>query len=197
MREVINGLCLPFIKSETSQLDVTDILVSAVEKSNIEVLQGLTFDEVFQSTLDGATLTVAVVVGNVVYIAHVGDNRAYLISEGGIKQITRDHTIPQALVEHGHIAPGEAKNHDMTKVLYRYVGAETIDPDLCSLSLLPGSHLLICSDGVWRQAEDEEIFSTLVNHPRPQEACDKLVSLANAHGGEDNVTVILVEISTG
>jgi len=198
MQEVIGKIDIPILNSEPGQSDLYDLLRAGVEKANVEVLNGMTFDELFGSTLDGTTLTVALVVGRMAYIANAGDNRAYLFSNTPthMEQITHDHTMVQVLVDKAHITPEEAQGHPMARVLYRYVGAETIDVDIYTHSLIPGAKLLLCSDGLWRQVRDNEIASVVTTNTHPQIVCGELIRLANANGGEDNVTVVVVEMPT-
>lgn len=194
-REIVGNAHSLFFAADGSPLNAHDALVPALEKANIEVRQGLTFDDLSQDTLDGAVLTAAAVIGNTVSLVHIGDNRAYVVSDAGIEQITRDHTLGQRLVELGHITRQEARSHPHKHIWYRFLGGEhEFESDTYSRALTPRSKILLCTDGLWQQVEEAEIFGAITGHSRPQDACDTLVSLANAHGGEDNVTVIVVNM---
>jgi serine/threonine protein phosphatase PrpC len=146
----------------------------------------------------GTTLVAALVIGDTAHIANVGDSRTYLITDDGtIRQITTDHSLVERLVALGQIEPDEARIHPQRNVIYRTIGdKEYAEVDFFSQKLNPGDSLLLCSDGLSGKAEDTEIWR-LVNRSRsPQEACEQLVQTANDHGGDDNITVIIVQASS-
>jgi protein phosphatase len=136
-----------------------------------------------------------VIIGDLAYIAHVGDSRIYLIHRGSIEQITRDHSLVQRLIELGQLTPEEAVDHKQPNVLYRALGQnELVEVDTLTRRLPPYSCLLLCSDGLWNQVSDDEILDIIMKHTNPQEACAKLIALANMRGGIDNVTAILLKL---
>lgn len=146
----------------------------------------------------GTTLVAALLIGDTAYIANVGDSRAYLIAnDDSIRQITTDHSLVERLVALGQISPGEARIHPQRNVIYRTVGdKKEAEIDFFVEKLNPGDSLLLCSDGLSGKVEDAEIWQ-LVDHARsPQEACEQLVQAANDDGGDDNITVIIVQAST-
>lgn len=142
----------------------------------------------------GTTLTAAVVIGQQVTVAHVGDSRAYLLHPGGYHEvITRDHSLVKRLEELGHITPEEAASYPNRNVLYRAVGqGDSLDIDVYTFSLAPSDYLMLCSDGLWGVVSDEKIARILQESPTLEKACEKLVEAANEGGGPDNVSVILV-----
>jgi len=141
----------------------------------------------------GSTVVVAAVVGNHVYVGHVGDSRLYLINTGGISQKTEDHSIVHRLVKMGVIQPEEAETHPQRDVLTKAVGTQrNVEPDTLSFSLTPGDTLLLCSDGLTKHLTDAEIHAIIQNDVFPQRACDHLINQANFAGGEDNITVVVV-----
>jgi PPM family protein phosphatase len=143
----------------------------------------------------GTTCTAVVVLGDRAYVAHVGDSRAYMITKDGLEQITRDHSMVQRLLELGQLTPEEAATYSRRNELYRALGfKDVLEVDALSRRLPPGSRMLLCSDGLWNHVEGPEIFNIVLNHPNPQEACNKLVALANTRGGTDNITVILLRM---
>jgi PPM family protein phosphatase len=166
---------------------VVEALVSAVQKANAEVMQ--TVPE------GGTTVTAVAIVNDLAHFAHVGDSRAYLIThEGNVEQITRDHSLVQRLIELDQLTPEEAADHPQKNVLYRAIGqSETLEVDTLTRRLPPNSRLLICSDGLWSQVTHEEIYQAVMDN-QPQEACDKLVALANTRGGTDNITAIVLKV---
>jgi serine/threonine protein phosphatase PrpC len=144
----------------------------------------------------GTTLTAALLIGSTPYIAHVGDSRAYLSHEpAGLSQITHDHSIAAALAEAGVIGPEDVSTHPRRNVLYRCLGHKpTVEVETCVVPLADGDRLLLCSDGLWGMVRDPQIAS-IVSAPTsgtPQKA-DMLVRAALAGGGEDNVSVIVVQ----
>ncbi len=143
----------------------------------------------------GTTVTAALVLGQQLTIGHVGDSRAYLLyNDQRIDAITRDHSLVRRLEELGQITAAEAAVHPQRNVLYRALGqGETLDPDLSTVPFPVGSYLLICSDGLWGVVPDDEIKKIIFEAPTLQRACQNLVSAANAAGGPDNISAILVQ----
>jgi protein phosphatase len=143
----------------------------------------------------GSTVTLAAIVGTKAYIGHVGDSRLYLIDKEGIYQKTTDHSIVSRLLQIGAITPEEAETHPQRDVLLKAVGARRdIEPDTFSFALKQGDILLLCSDGLTKHLQDSEIHKIVIDASSPQQACDFLVNHANLCGGEDNITVIMVQI---
>ena len=144
----------------------------------------------------GNTLVMALVVGSTAYISNVGDSRAYLIDEQGIKQLTTDHSLVERLVATGKITAAEAATHPKRNIIYRTIGDKSrVEVDLFTQPLRQGDRLLLCSDGLNGMISDQLIFDTVRTSLSPQEACDRLVQAANEAGGADNITVILVQLA--
>lgn len=142
----------------------------------------------------GTTLTALVIMGNLAHLAHVGDSRCYLITDGRIEQISRDHSYVARLIEMQELTPEEAEHHPQKSVLYRALGqSELLEVDTLTRRLPPGSMLLLCSDGLSGLVHDSEMLS-YVQRFAPQQACDHLVTLANARGGNDNITALVVKL---
>lgn len=141
----------------------------------------------------GTTLVMAVVVGRDVHIVNVGDSRAYIVSPGGIRQITRDHSFVQALVDTGAITPDEAAGHPRRNVLTQSVGPEeTVSIDLFDETLDDDDWLLLCSDGLWGMLSDAKIGQIVRAAPSPAEAARALVEATKAAGGHDNIAAVVV-----
>ena len=141
--------------------------------------------------LDAATGTVGV--------AHVGDSRAYRLRGGALEQLTTDHSLVAELVESGVLSPEEAERHPQRSAITRALGTEaTVDVDAFTVDAELGDVFLICSDGLSNMVSDDEI-AAVVSEARGSlaDAGEALVSAANAHGGEDNITVVLFEIVAG
>jgi serine/threonine protein phosphatase PrpC len=141
----------------------------------------------------GTTLVMAVVVGNDVHIANVGDSRAYLISPTRLRQITHDQSWVQSLVDTGVITPEQAANNPNRNRLTQAVGSqENVTVDLFNETLEDDESLLLCSDGLWNTLGDEEIIHIVRNATTPHAACQALVDACNAKGAQDNIAAVLV-----
>ncbi len=143
----------------------------------------------------GTTLTAALVIGEQVTLAHVGDSRAYFIyPDGRMQTMTQDHSLVRRLVELGQMTEQDAASSNQRNILYRAIGqVEPFRPDINTyLFPRPGS-VLLCSDGLWVVVPEEDIFDVISTTPNPTLACNKLVEMANAAGGPDNISVILVQ----
>lgn len=186
--QIMNNVYLPMLsKNGESSPEVGDAIVGAVQKANTNVIEKVPDG--------GTTVTAVAVLGNLAYVAHVGDSRAYLITKDGAEQITRDHSVVQRMVELDQLTPEEATDYPHKNVLYRAIGQnETVEVDTLVRRLPPNARLLICSDGLWGQIEEKEIVEISMGHSNPQEATDKLVALANTRGGLDNITTILLKM---
>lgn len=144
----------------------------------------------------GTTVTAALVLGQQLTITHVGDSRAYLLyNEQRMEAITRDHSLVQRLEELGQITSAEAAVHPQRNVLYRALGqGETLEPDVVTTPFPVGGYLLLCSDGLWGVVPEDEIRKIIYEAPTIQRACQNLVSAANAAGGPDNISAVLVQL---
>jgi serine/threonine protein phosphatase PrpC len=189
---VTNSVYLPLLHgdNDADRPPITEALIAAVQKANADIISGV--------PEGGTTLTTVAVIGDLAYVAHVGDSRVYLITKDGVEQITRDHSLVQRLIELDQLTREEADEHPQKNVLYRALGqSESLEVDALTRRLPPNSRLLICSDGLWNLVEEKDIVDIVMSHNNPQEACDKLVALANKRGGTDNITAILLQIPRG
>ena len=182
-------------------------LVQAVIRANRAVFAESQKKELWKGM--GTTLTLAVVEDGRLYLAHVGDSRAYLIRGDRIVQLTVDHTWAQEAIEAGRLTPDEARNHPNRNVLKRYVGIQPEvevdlrvappdggsppDPRHQPLALQPGDVVLLCTDGLHDLLRDDQILEIVRTHPGDQ-AVKALVAAANAAGGPDNISVAIIEI---
>lgn len=188
---LINAIFKSYLFNEprdASQPPLSEVLVSAVKAANMAVHD--------QVPGGGTTLTCALILGGRVYLAHVGDSRAYLWADNRLRQITRDHSLVDRLVEMGQISSGDALDHPQRNVLYRAVGqGDSLEVDTYVEPLPPSAQyrLLLCCDGLWGVVGDEQLDQVLRSAATPQEACDQFVELANAAGGQDNITAVVVE----
>ena len=188
---LVQQIYLPMLRGVdrgAEQQPLKQLLEAAVVQANQEVSHTLPGS--------GTTLTCGMVVGDRLFIGHVGDSRAYLLREGtDPRQLTDDHSFVRRLVDMGQLTPAEAEIHPQRNVLYRAVGQTgSLDVDVSSLVVQSGDKLLLCSDGLWGMVSETSIWHILANSPNPRDACVALIEAANLAGGNDNVTVILVEI---
>lgn len=129
-------------------------------------------------------------------LAHIGDSRIYLWREGGVQQLTSDHTTVQKLIDMGQITPEEARTHPRRHELYRALGyKEDSQPDLQHLTLQADDTLLLCSDGLYDELDDAAIAAILADVPSLDDAARHLIQAANDAGGSDNISVILVRVA--
>jgi serine/threonine protein phosphatase PrpC len=145
-------------------------------------------------TLEGmaTTMTSSYLVGRDLFVMHVGDSKAFVVRRGTLHRITRDHTLAQEYADQGLIPQEEVPRHRFHNVLTRAVGsADAITADFHHVVLEREDRVLICSDGLTDMATEEEILATMAVHSTSVKACEALVALALAHGGRDNVTVIV------
>ncbi len=142
----------------------------------------------------GTTIVLALSCDKDLYIANVGDSRAYLIQKESIKQLTEDHTVVMQMVKAGMLTAEKAKTHHLRHTLSQALGtSDYLIPDIASFNWKKGDYFLLCSDGLTDMLDEEEILSTVFKNKRkPEKGCEMLIELANKKGGNDNITVILL-----
>ncbi len=170
------------------QMPLAEALQVAVEEANQAVHT--------QVPGSGTTLTSALIIDTRAYIAHVGDSRAYLYYNQQLKQVTKDHSYVDKLVELGQLTLEAAAVHPQRNVLYRAVGqGEQLEIDLHMIDLPVGARLLLCCDGLWGMLSDSVIQAIMASAKTSQDACDGLIAAANEAGGRDNITAIIIELA--
>jgi len=189
--KLLGAVLGPAVRHEALADTIDVLLKDAVQAANQQIR-----DEGRSAANDmGTTAVTALLMDGQVHIANVGDSRAYLLDDHQIRQITVDHSLVQRLIEAGQITPSEAKSHPQHSAIYRVLGDKPrVDVDTFVHRLKPGERLLLCSDGLSGMVEDEMIHQLVITSPDPQTACAALVEAANAAGGTDNITVILVQV---
>ena len=144
----------------------------------------------------GCTVTSALIQDDQAFIVNIGDSRTYLLRNGELTALTRDHSLVQRLVEEKQITPDDVYTHPQRNLIYRSLGAghKSIEPDVFHQTLQHGDTLLLCSDGLWEMVRRQELISILQQEDDPQHLCDRLIDMANEHGGEDNITAVVVQV---
>jgi protein phosphatase len=174
----------------------TNRLAEVVRRSN-----GVIYDQAQKDPRRagmGTTVVGAWIGRHVVSIAHVGDSRAYLWHGGRLEPLTRDHSLGEAHIAAGLIEELRRLPVEHQNALVRVLGREPhVDVDLKEVPVRPGDYLLLCSDGLTRMVPDEALSTAIGRLCDPQRICDHLIDAANARGGTDNITVVVVQVMTG
>ncbi len=171
-------------------VSIKNMLDSALTAANIEVYDMADAKPELHGM--GTTVVCAIVRDNQAFIAHAGDSRAYVLSGGNIRQITTDHSMVQDLLSRGKITDEQAANHPNKNIITRAVGVDkSIEIDFDQLDLDDESTLLLCTDGLSNYVTNDEIIE-LVSDGKHYAFADRLVQKANANGGGDNITVVVI-----
>lgn len=172
---------------------LTSIIENSIIEANSEIYK---FSKELETLLGmGTTITLAYILKEYLYIGHVGDSRAYIISDGGISQITEDHSLVNELVKNGSITIEESKTHPQRNMITRAVGTSNeIEVDVIKRHYNSNDILLICSDGLSNMVSDQEILKTFNKIPIIKKACKELINKAKDNGGKDNITIIAVKL---
>jgi serine/threonine protein phosphatase PrpC len=171
-----------------------EALAEGIKEANHQVLERGEADRELRGM--GTTLTALLAEPDRLYLAHVGDSRAYLLRGGNLQQLTEDHTLVQRMVREGRLTPDEAANHPQRSILTRALGVEDDIPvDELTLDLHSGDRVLLCTDGLTSMVGRDRLQQILQGEADTQAACDRLVEEANHAGGEDNITVILLDFA--
>jgi len=176
------------VKADTMDESFQEIMQAAVSEAQRSIQR--------EAPGSGTTLTAALVIGQQITVAHVGDSRAYFVyPDGRIEPITRDHSLVQRLQELGHITHEEAENYPHRNVLYRALGqGEVLEPDIFNVGFPQPGILMICSDGLWGVVAEQDLVRSINEAPSLQRACQNLVTAANIAGGPDNISVVLTQL---
>ncbi|WP_341718485.1 protein phosphatase 2C domain-containing protein [Micromonospora sp. FIMYZ51] len=145
----------------------------------------------------GTTLTAALLAGDKLILTQVGDSRCYLLREGRLRQLTRDDTFVQALVDQGALTPEQARHHPQRSLVTRAVQGNDAPPTMGVVTVAVGDRLLLCSDGLSDYVPDDAIAATLSLHGDRQQCGEQLVKLAHQAGAPDNVTVVISDVVAG
>lgn len=168
-----------------------NLLLSAIATANVAVYDRGSVDDDLRGM--GTTVVAAVVKNNEACIAHVGDSRAYKISNGSIEQITKDHSLVQEMLDKGQITREEFETTPIKNIITRALGiGEEVDIDFDFVCINEDEALILCSDGLSGLVSDREILETYLNNDF-ESLADRYIDLANANGGRDNITVVVMK----
>ncbi|HEY7755817.1 MAG TPA: Stp1/IreP family PP2C-type Ser/Thr phosphatase, partial [Actinomycetota bacterium] len=189
--EVASNLALEIVRSRFEGREGS--LTEQVEAANREVFERSQADREVSGM--GTTLTAALVEGEQVRLAHVGDSRAYLFRDGELHLLTEDHTLVHRMVQEGEITAEEAETHPHRSILTRALGVdEAVQVDEALVRIRPRDRLLLCTDGLTGMIGDEAIRAVLAETADPQQAVERLVRSANRSGGVDNITAVILDV---
>ncbi len=142
----------------------------------------------------GTTMVCAICGEDQALVGNVGDSRAYLLSDDGMRQVTEDHSLVTELMKRGDLTPYQASRHPSRNVITRAMGAEaTVKCDTFTVPVKTGQFLLLCSDGLTREVTEPEIYYEIFQAEQPETACARLLDMAKHRGGHDNITMILIQ----
>jgi len=188
-------------RGEIESLEVADkgtetstsrTLRSAIEAGHDRVVRAVTEDEALAGM--GTTVVGLMLGPSSVSVAHVGDSRAYLLRDGGLNLVTADHTWVHEQVRAGYLSQAQARTHPLKSVVTRAIGGEhDVDVEVQEIAVESGDLFLLCSDGLTTMLSDDEIRSLLLTDQDLEDRCAALVDQANACGGVDNITVVLLD----
>jgi protein phosphatase len=168
-------------------------LLSSIRLANRAIFEAA----ISRSDYEGMGTTLVAVLGrdDTVTLAHVGDSRIYRVRGDAIEQLSRDHSLVQEQVDDGILTADEAHSSHLRHLITRALGIKgVVDVDLVETPARAGDVLLLCSDGLSDLVEDEEMLAAVRQHADPDEACQALVDRANYRGGDDNITVVIVQV---
>jgi PPM family protein phosphatase len=191
--EVASAIAVQIILNSEFGTDIRQSLKDAVLKANDVILKETEQHPEYDGM--GTTIAVLVLNGEQGYLAHIGDSRIYIWSNGELQQITKDHSLVAELVKNGGITEEEAKTHPQRNVLTRALGTQGLDEvEIKEISITRGDKLLLCTDGLSGLLDDNDLKILLNKAETPQDTVNILIDTANERGGPDNITVILIEV---
>lgn len=193
--DVASATAVEIIQSKRSEANAEDpeSLASIVREANSAIWSRATDDPALRGM--GTTCTLLLLEGPTGHIAHVGDSRAYLFRNGELSQVSEDHTLVGRMVREGKLQADEAERHPQRSIITRALGVdEEVEVDLLSIEVTDGDRILLCSDGLSSMIRSDQIKEVLAAEEDAQTTADSLVDAANEAGGEDNITVVIIDI---
>ena len=185
---------LKSLGTDVSEANFVIILREAIEYANQIIYQKALSDSVYRGM--GTTSTAAVLFGQHLFVAQVGDSRCYLIRNKQIAQLTHDQTFLNYLKEIGAELPADPEKDSRRSILTQAVGtSETLDVKVTYVRVNQADRILVCSDGLYNMVSDADLLAIAGNEDAPEQSCKGLIEKANSHGGTDNITVIVASFS--
>ena len=176
--------------NSSKEKEVFSVLNQAIAEANKRLRIKAAEDE--SMTGMGTTLVAATISEGILRVANVGDSRLYLINED-IQQITIDHSLVEEMVRMGGLNREQARNHENKNIITRAIGAETdVNPDFFEVQLKKGDRIFMCTDGVSNMLTDEEILAILNDNGTEEDKIERVVAMANEHGGRDNMGIVFI-----
>lgn len=187
---VISDRIMDVYRDGLAPASIKNLMESAIAAANINIFDAAAADVELYGM--GTTVVAVILIGRDLHIAHVGDSRAYCVGPEGMEQVTRDHSIVQAMVEKGQLTQDEARTHPRKHFITRALGVEDeVACDYSEFTMKPDNRLLICTDGLTNMVETDKIYK-LAMTADPSVVPDQLIHAANMAGGSDNITVVLI-----
>ena len=193
VEKYFDGFFRDFGRTEPAAIQAA--LASAADRANFRIFSLATADKQYEGM--GTTMVAALCIADKVYIANIGDSRAYLIDKDGAYQITRDHSFVQYLVDIGKITPEEARNNPKKNIITRAVGVDkevSVDVSVLEQKQYKNRTLLLCSDGLSNYIETGMLTALANENGECEELCKALIKTANDAGGNDNITAIVAKL---
>jgi serine/threonine protein phosphatase PrpC len=195
IEHVLRQVALPLVglltDAPSTEEGMKHVLRDGIAAANAALAQAN--DELRQDM--GSTVVAALIFEETAYIANVGDSRAYVLEGEALRRVTTDHSLVEQLIASGIIGAEDRYTHPQRNQIFRSLGGSTdAEVDIFTQRLRSGMRILLCSDGLWEMVHDDEIARTLRATADPQAACDALVRAANEHGGDDNISALLIEV---
>ncbi|HEX8731216.1 MAG TPA: protein phosphatase 2C domain-containing protein [Ktedonobacterales bacterium] len=194
LQRLMKTLAVDLAEPRGSSLPPDDAVEAELRDATVEANAVICQENTATQGDMGSTLVAAVIVGEMAWIANIGDSRAYVLDDGGLRRVTSDHSLVEQFILAGHITPEERYTHPERNRIFKSLGVEGVGADIFTQRLHPGMRLLLCSDGLWEMTRDPEIETILRDDPDPYSACSTLITSANENGGEDNITAVIVQI---
>lgn len=195
--DVASSTAIDALRSAAERIGTIEGFTTAVQSANEAIYRASVQDPALAGM--GTTVVAACLLadakGDQLVILNVGDSRAYRFRDGSVRQITSDHSLAAEMVRAGEITEEEAAVHPQRHVITRALGVDgQVTPDSFPLAIREGDRVLLCSDGLSNEVDDEEISRVLAMVREPQSAAEELVARANAHGGADNISVVVIDV---
>lgn len=194
--EVASSTAVEALSSGAARVNPDDpeSLVALIKEANRAIFEKATKDDSLHGM--GTTCTLVLIDAHRAHLAHVGDSRAYLLRDGDLSRLSEDHTLVGRMVREGQLTEEEAAKHPQRSMITRSLGIDSdVRVDLRSFDVRDGDRIMLCSDGLTSMTGEDTIKRVLQQTKSPQAAADELVDLANEAGGDDNITVVVLDLS--